>query len=74
VYENYVVPYPNLMLQYLGKPLIVVFDGSGANHSDFTHPNFTIRWMASQLQDTGFEKKWLLELDGWIDYTSYYLL
>jgi len=56
VYENYVVPYPNLMLQYLGKPLIVVFDGSGANHSDFTHPNFTIRWMASQLQGTGFDK------------------
>jgi hypothetical protein len=35
-----------------GKPLVLIFDGTGADHSDFVHANFTIRWMASQLQST----------------------
>ena len=35
-----------------GKPLALVFDGSGADHSGVTHANFTLRWMASQLQAT----------------------
>lgn len=35
-----------------GKPLVLIFDGTGSDHSDFIHANFTIRWMASQLQST----------------------
>ena len=35
-----------------GKPLVLIFDGTGANHTGFSHPAFTIRWMASQLQAT----------------------
>jgi hypothetical protein len=37
---------------YEGRPLVIIFDGSGADHTGFSHPNFTIRWMASQLQST----------------------
>lgn len=47
---NYVSRHPDLMLQYQGRPLIVVFDGTGADHSAFSHPCFTVRWMASQSQ------------------------
>ena len=35
-----------------GRPLVLIFDGTGADHSGFAHDNFTIRWMASQLQST----------------------
>jgi hypothetical protein len=35
-----------------GGPLVLIFDGTGADHSGYSHPNFTIRWMASQLQST----------------------
>lgn len=35
-----------------GQPLVLIFDGSGADHAAFTHANFSIRWMASQLQST----------------------
>jgi hypothetical protein len=34
------------------KPLVLIFDGTGADHSSFSNTNFTIRWMASQLQNT----------------------
>lgn len=57
VAENIIAPYPESAVQYEGKPLIVVFDGSGADHSSFTHPAFTVRWMASQLQGTHFDLK-----------------
>lgn len=42
--------YPELFIEYEGKPLVVVFDGTTADHSNWTHPGFTVRWMASQLQ------------------------
>ena len=35
-----------------GKPLVLIFDALGGNHSGFAHGDFTIRWMASQLQST----------------------
>ena len=35
-----------------GKPLVLVFDARGLDHSNVTHANFTLRWMASQLQAT----------------------
>jgi hypothetical protein len=35
-----------------GRPLVLIFDGTGAPHPGFAHDNFTIRWMASQLQNT----------------------
>ena len=35
-----------------GRPLVIIFDGTGADHTGYSHPNFTIRWMASQLQST----------------------
>lgn len=39
-------------IQLEGKPLVIIFDGSGADHSTFAHANFTVRWMASQLQSS----------------------
>ncbi len=45
---------PDLFVSYLGKPLVVIFDGTGADHSAFTHPNFTVRWMSSQNQQSRF--------------------
>lgn len=44
----------SMWMQYLGKPLVTIFDGRGLNHSDISHGNWTIRWMASQNQETGF--------------------
>jgi hypothetical protein len=35
-----------------GKPLVLIFDALGGNHTGFAHGNFTIRFMASQLQST----------------------
>lgn len=57
VAANIIAPYPDSAVMYEGKPLIVVFDGTGTDHSSFSHPKFTIRWMASQLQDSHFEQK-----------------
>lgn len=50
-----------------GKPLVLIFDGTGGNHSTFTHANFTIRWMASQLQSgpgPGFARRGIW---SWMD-------
>jgi hypothetical protein len=48
-----------------GRPLVLIFDGSGAPHPGFAHDNFTIRWMASQLQSTpDFAKRGLW---SWMD-------
>jgi hypothetical protein len=35
-----------------GRPLVLIFDALGGNHTGFAHGDFTIRWMASQLQRT----------------------
>lgn len=35
-----------------GKPLVIIFDGTGRDDSGITHPSFTLRFMASQLQST----------------------
>jgi hypothetical protein len=49
-----------------GRPVAVVFDGTGANHSTVTHPVFELRWMASQLQNTpGFAQT--LDYWSWMD-------
>lgn len=42
---------------YLGKPLAVLFDSSGTVHDNFTHPAFTVRWMASQLQSNHYQNR-----------------
>ena len=34
-----------------GKPLVLIFDALGQDHSGFDGGKFTIRWMASQLQN-----------------------
>lgn len=47
----------DMMVTYLGKPLVIIFDGSGADNSNITHPAFTIRWMSSQNQITHFNKR-----------------
>lgn len=49
------------------QPLVVIFDGSGADHQNFSYPNTTIRWMASQNQGTGAALKgyW-----SWMDGTN----
>ncbi len=56
IYENYVSNprYQGLWLYYLGKPLILVFNGGGPgirkNQPPVEDRYFTVRWMASQLQ------------------------
>lgn len=48
-----------------GRPLVLIFDGSGTNHSDYAHPNFTIRWMSSQNEASGNANKgYWSECDG----------
>jgi len=55
-------------VEYLGSPLMVIFDGTGANHTNLTAPNWTLRWMSSQNQATGFnlEGYWSW-MDGTVD-------
>lgn len=50
-----------------GRPLVLIFDGTGTPHPGFAHDNFTIRWMASQLQETpDFAKRGIW---SWMDGT-----
>ena len=50
-----------------GRPLVLIFDGTGADHSSYSNANFTIRWMASQLQTTpDFAKRGIW---SWMDGT-----
>ena len=59
VYQNYVQnpKYQGLWVQYLGKPLMVVFNGGGpaatAGQPPLSTADFTVRWMSSQLQSGG---------------------
>ena len=56
IYQNYVQnpKYKGLWVQYLGKPLMVIFNGGGpgetANQPPISTADFTVRWMSSQLQ------------------------
>ena len=56
IYQNYVQNpnYKGLWVQYLGKPLMVIFNGGGpgetANQPPVSTADFTVRWMGSQLQ------------------------
>ena len=43
---------PGSFVQLEGRPLVLIFDGSGGDHSAISHANFTLRWMASQLQSS----------------------
>jgi hypothetical protein len=62
VADNYLknARYNGLWLTHEGKPLIVVFNGSGPKALEGQPPvrssDFTVRWMASQLQGNHFEK------------------
>jgi hypothetical protein len=59
---------PNSFVMLEGKPLVLIFDALGGNHTGFAHSNFTIRWMASQLQRTpGFARRGFW---SWMDATS----
>jgi hypothetical protein len=42
--DNYVAKWPEMFIMYEERPLIVVFDGTGANHTSFAHPKFTTRY------------------------------
>lgn len=52
--------YAGLWVDYEGKPLLVLFNGSGPRALEgqppVRAPEFTLRWMASQLQGNHFEK------------------
>ncbi len=58
IYHNYIgnPRFQRLFLEYLGKPLLIVFNGGGPAWLKDTHQapvderNFTIRWMSSQHQ------------------------
>lgn len=56
VYQNYVrnPTYHGLWVSYLGKPLVVIFNGGGPAETNGQPPidtnDFTVRWMSSQLQ------------------------
>ncbi|HZO87662.1 MAG TPA: hypothetical protein VFB38_04925 [Chthonomonadaceae bacterium] len=62
VYARYVRPprYRGLWVEYEGKPLIVVFNGGGPGIRQRQPPleesQFTVRWMASQLQVNHLER------------------
>lgn len=52
--------YQGLWVHYLGKPLIVIFNGAGpaaaAGQPPIPTSQFTVRWMASQLQSNGLQR------------------
>ena len=54
--------YAGLFLEYLGKPLMMIHNGAGPNwleaHAEVpvNDRNFTIRWQASQLEQSGFDQ------------------
>jgi hypothetical protein len=61
IYQNYVQnpKYKGLWVQYLGKPLVVIFNGAGpsdtAGQPPISTTDFTVRWMTSQLQSNGMQ-------------------
>jgi hypothetical protein len=62
VYRHYLAnpTYRDLWLDAYGKPLIVLFNGPGPGdlqgQPPILAPQFTVRWMASQLQSCHFER------------------
>lgn len=45
-----------------GQPVVAIFDGTGADHSTFQRAPWSIRWMASQLQN---DPQWASQLGYW---------
>lgn len=74
VYDSWVAPgkYKDLWFEYEGKPLIITFCGAGPDYLKNEEPadesQWTIRYMASQMQMNDFAKKGYWSwMDGSID-------